>query len=525
MKKVILSSLFVMISIFSQAQKQGWQNMDYKVDSLRGMSTTKAYNELLKNKKSNKVIVGVIDSGIDINHEDLKSVIWVNKKEVMGNGKDDDGNGFVDDINGWDFIGNSKGEDINHEQLEITRLAKEYQDFFGDNPSPKLIKKNQAKYDALQKYKEEIKSELEEGKNNYQLYSGLYDNYSKMDDILKNYLKDDDLTVEKVQAISTNPEESSTEVVNARAFYLRMMGLGAKLSDIKDGVDYFKSKVEYNYNIDYNPRAIIGDNLSELQYGKYGNNEVTGPDAKHGTHVAGIIGADRTNGIGVEGVADNVEIMVIRAVPDGDERDKDVANAIKYAVDNGAKVINMSFGKAVSPQKKWVDDAVKYAEAHDVLIVAAAGNESENVDEHPHYPSKIYENNKTATNWISVGALDNNPSPNIAASFSNYGKVGVDIFAPGTEIYSTVPGSKYENLQGTSMAAPAVAGLAALIREYYPNLSAQQVKEAILNSAVIIDEPTLIPGTEEIVSFKTLSVTGGVANVYQALKYAENMAK
>jgi cell wall-associated protease len=220
-------------------------------------------------------------------------------------------------------------------------------------------------------------------------------------------------------------------------------------------------------------------------------------------------------------VADNVSIMVIRAVPDGDEHDKDVANAIRYAVDNGAWVVNMSFGKSFSPRKAWVDEAVRYAESKDVLLVHAAGNDAKDIDVEDNFPNNRYgdDRSRTARNWITVGA--SGPTlKELTASFSNYGK-DVDVFSPGVEIYSTLPGGdQYGNQQGTSMASPVTAGIAALLLSHYPELSAVQVKDVIEKSVTKVTAKVAKPGTEDEVSLSDISKTGGIVNAYEALRLA-----
>ncbi len=526
MKKTIGIILFAVIAANAQnlKTKPNWHNLDYAKDGIRGMSTEKAYAELLKDKPSKTVIVGVIDSGIDINHEDLKNIIWVNTREIPGNGKDDDENGFIDDVNGWDFIGGADGTDVNQEQLEMTRIYKNLKQKFGDNPKKRLIKKNKSDYNLYKKLEIDIKDKREEAEKYLPMYTNMYKKFTEAEETLKAVLKKDVVLTSDVEQIKD--ENFDRSVRQAKQFWLQLTAMGATLSDLKDGVQHFEDEVKFNYNLDFEPRKVVGDDLSKLQYGKYGNNEVTGPDAMHGTHVAGIIAAQRENGLGVKGVADNVKIMVIRCVPNGDERDKDVANAIRYAVDNGAQVINMSFGKAYSPDKKWVDEAVKYAESKDVVLVAASGNDNLDIDQEVHYPVREYLNGGQAQNWISVGALNHEEAPDLAATFSNYGKKGVDVFAPGVAIYSTVPGNKYEEKQGTSMASPAVAGVAALLRSYFPSLTAPQIKNIILDSSVKLPDATVkIPGGEEKVKFGDLSVTGGVVNTYNAVKMATQMTQ
>lgn len=523
MKKTFLSVILICfcLSTFGQELKTkfNWHNLDFQKDGIYGMSVERAYEELLKGRKSTQVIVSVIDSGIDIEHEDLKSVIWKNDKEIAGNKKDDDKNGFIDDVEGWDFIGGADGTDVNQEQLESARLMVKYEKLFGSNPSKRTIKRNKEAYNEYKKISSEIEEKKAEAAQYLPMYENLLENFTASEGILREYLKDQNLSLSAVESIVDGDAELM--VRQAKQFWLRMTGMGATASDIKDGVEHFKNQVNYNYNLDFDARKIVGDNPTKLEYGGYGNNEVKGPDAMHGTHVAGIIGADRNNELGVKGVADNVKIMTVRTVPGGDERDKDVANAIRYAADNGAHVINMSFGKPYSPEKEWVDDAVKYATSKGVLFIAAAGNDSKDVDIETHFPTRTYKKGGQSDAWITVGALDFKPAPNLPAEFSNYGQNTVDVFAPGVAIYSTVPGSRYEEKQGTSMASPAVAGVAALVKSYFPSLTATQIKDIIMQSVVYLgDVEVMKPGSEEMVKFATLSKSGGVVNAYNAVKMA-----
>jgi subtilisin family serine protease len=286
--------------------------------------------------------------------------------------------------------------------------------------------------------------------------------------------------------------------------------------------DSYKTAMEYGYNLDFDPRSIVGDNYAVLNEKGYGNNNVKGSVPVHGTHVAGIIAANRKNEIGIKGIADNVKIMAIRAVPNGDERDKDIANAIRYAVDNGAHIVNMSFGKDYSPQKEYVDQAVKYAEQKNVLLIHAAGNDNDDNDSKPSYPNRFYNDGKEAKNWIEVGASSWGADESLTAEFSNYGKKSVDFFAPGVEIYSTTPNNTYKEQNGTSMASPAVTGVAALLMSYFPELTAVQVKDILRESTRKFDNLNVLkPGsTTEKVTLKELSISGGLVNAYEAVKLA-----
>lgn len=520
-KKTLTLALLATLPFLSYAQKPNWFNLDLKTDSAFGISTEKAYLELLKGKKSKPVIVGVLDGGVDYNHEDLKSVIWTNTKEIAGNGKDDDKNGYIDDVRGWNYLGSAKGS-VDHEALELTRILRRDEPKFGNADATAVSAADLPAFQAYQKMRADYETQLGEAKDGLINTQGFK---NAIDALVKKMGKEKPALADFEALKPGNEMEgrvkeimvSQLKTTTFEAFYEEQ---------ILKGLKYYQGQVNYNLNLAYDPRAeFVGDNYADSKERSYGNNDITGPDASHGTHVAGIIGADRTNALGIKGVADKVLIMGVRAVPDGDERDKDVANAIRYAVDNGAKVLNMSFGKAYSWDKNIVDEAVKYAMAKDVLIVQAAGNDNKNLDVEKSFPDRKYEDGGAAGAYIVVGASGWVDDATLKATFSNYGKTTVDVFAPGVKINSTVPGSKYEQYDGTSMASPVVAGLAALIRSYYPKLFAQQVKEVILKSVVKVNHDVNVKVGEETksVPFADLSITGGVVNAYQALKLAATM--
>ena len=543
-KKTLLLFCFIATYHFSlSGQSYNWYQEDITNETPFNIGTESVYNTLLKNRTSRTVVVAVIDSGVDIEHEDLKEVIWVNHDEVAENGIDDDNNGYIDDINGWNFIGGRDGSHVQWDTYEMTRLYAGYKRKYDNADPDKLNEKEIEEYNEFIKFGKRIEKETKGAKIHYDEIKEQYDVFAPImdhiDRISKKHLLDDEL----VDSLSTSFNPSDAIAANIFNYYLSETGsipsaeaLRAELIDpLKEGLDYYGSKFKYNWNPDYDPRNIVGDNYEDMDEANYGNNFVEGPDAFHGTHVAGIIAARRNNDIGINGIADNVRIMVLRAVPDGDERDKDVANAIKYAVDNGAGVINMSFGKGASPNKEAVDDAIRYAEKKDVLIVHAAGNASldldDSEDEDENYPNDYYAKpkgflffkKKQPNNYLSVGASGPSDSEDMVASFSNYGKKDVDLFAPGVMMYSTVPGDKYKISQGTSMAAPVISGVAAVIRSYFPSLTATQVKEAILTSASPDNTKVRIPGGDDLVPFSELSVTGGIVNIPKAVKAAAQM--
>jgi subtilisin family serine protease len=496
-----------------------WQLLDVS-DRVAGISERKAERELLAGKQPKRtVLVAVIDGGVDTAHVGLKANLWSNPKEVAGNGKDDDNNGYADDVHGWNFIGGKDGKDVQYDLLEVTRLyvrcTKPNAGTAAKLPAPDAA--------TCKRASDEYQKQREQNQNMQQQVQQIGVVMTRANEILRRAMNTDSLTRDKVSAF----QPASNDAMQAKMMWLRLADAGITPEELEDAKKEVESKAKYGLNPEYDPRTIVGDDYANVSERKYGNSDVMGPDAKHGTHVAGIIGGVRGTAGGIDGIATKVKIMMVRAVPDGDERDKDIANAIRYAVDNGANVINMSFGKGFSPEKSAVDEAVKYADSKGVLMVHAAGNDGENLAEKPSFPTPVYLAGGRPNNWIEVGASSWKGLDSLAAPFSNYGKAQVDVFAPGVDILSTVPGGGYERESGTSMAAPVVTGLAAMLMAYYPNFTAADVKRIILDSATrYADQRVARPGAEngEQVPFGSLSITGGVVNAYSAVKLAEQMS-
>ncbi len=539
MKRVSLLAFCALLSSALFAQKdevpKGWHMMDKATSGYYGLSVDKAYDFVRAKKiKSKTVIVAVIDSGIDTTHEDLRSVLWKNPKEIPGNGIDDDKNGYVDDIYGWNFIGGRDGRNVEQDSYEAARV---YHNLKPKYEGKELDPKTMSPEDAFQ-YEMWKRSETEVAGGDSKT-SGLeliflkraYTNCLKSDSILRKAMGKEKFTGKELgEFTTTDPDVKKAK----NSLYSLMSGndaLEASNQEFLEGFGDYVSGEEKKAEAASTPPedyrgSIVKDNYNDFNDKFYGNPDVmaSNKSALHGTHVSGIIAASRNNGVGMDGIADNVRIMMLRAVPDGDEHDKDIALAIRYAADNGAQVINMSFGKGFSPEKKWVDDAVRYAESKGVLLVHAAGNDAKNIDSTFNYPTPLFLDNKRPNNWITVGASGDPKAGGVTANFSNYGKKEVDVFAPGVRIYSSVPGGNtYQNLQGTSMASPVVAGLAAFILEYYPNLSAAQVKMVIEKSAVKLSEKVKNPETGDMVPLSDISKSGGLVNAYEAIKLASTI--
>ena len=526
-------------SVLSDEEEKFWSHADLMKDSVVGMSLAKAY-QFLEGKKSIPVIVAIADSGVDIEHEDLKDVLWTNTKEIKGNSIDDDKNGYVDDIHGWNFLGNASGKIINADQLEITRLVKKGREKFGDKKAEDISENDKAAFEAYQKLELEYRltisqkefeiQEMEQTQNNLERLKAVFEDVRRFAG--KDNLRINDLdSLKPASLLMITQIETIKKVLENGATEEDLIGYLKEVKDYKGEL----LKAMKGYDLNLNDRANLGDNLYDIYDKFYGNNNVIGNKdlEKHGTHVAGIVAASRNNNKGAKGVANTVKIMTVRVVPDGDEHDKDVALGIRYAVDNGAKIINTSFGKRFSPNKEWVFDAIAYAAKKDVLIVNAAGNDSKNIDIQATYPNDSKDlKTEFADNVITIGASSLYYNEKLVATFSNYGKINVDIFAPGVDIYSTVPKNEYEPLSGTSMASPSTSGVAALIRAYYPNLSAKEVKYILMNSGVKIDFKVIKPGSQteenptgELVPFEDLSASGRLVNAYNALQLADYLSR
>ncbi len=527
-KVVVLASLLLVATANAQNKRpDNWFNLDASKDNVNGVSTERTYEELLKGKKSTTVIVGVLDSGVDYNHEDLKDVMWTNAGEIPNNGIDDDKNGYIDDIHGWNFLGNKDGRNVEKDNLEIARVYKTLKDKYdGKSEADMKTKAEKTEFKYWQKVKADYDKETAEQEARVNQYKFIKEAVSGVVEKIKKEKGVEKVTLEDIKAFKSDDKKD----MQGKMIAVAQASSGMEIEDLIEKLsEALKSMDNTRLDINFNSREIVGDNYNDVNERYYGNADCKGPGAFHGTHVAGIIGASRHNGIGIDGVADNVRIMSLRCVPDGDERDKDIANAIRYAVDNGASILNMSFGKKYTSNKKAVDDAVKYAESKGVLLIHAAGNNSDDIDEIIHYPCKKMENGKVPSNFMDVGALSWKPADEIVAPFSNYGKKTVDIFAPGVDIHSTVPdNNQYKDASGTSMAAPVVAGCAAVLKSYFPSLTPKQIIKILTKSSIKSYKGSKVikPGSrDEMVEFSELSKHGGIVNLYEAVKMAQSMVK
>jgi len=507
---------------FSSSQ---WYLKDPELDKVPGVGVSRSYAELLKGLTPAPVVVAVIDSGIDTTHVDLKPALWTNSKEIPGNKIDDDKNGYVDDVHGWNFLGGPDGRNIGAETLEVTRIVAAGRTRFKGKTAATVKPAEKADFALYQKAEKVYAARLKEETTRSQQVESMTGPLTTMVNNMKQALGVSTLDTTTLRNVKTE----DTNLRRAVAGMLDMMrqtgaaDADALLKQLEDGAKQERTMLDNSLNLKFNPRAdIVKDNPNDLTERYYGNNDLHGPDPLHGTHVSGIIAAVRDNQLGVQGVAPStVRIMTVRAVPDGDERDKDIANAIRYAVDNGAQIINMSFGKEFSPQRQAVEAAYKYAASKNVLLVHAAGNENSNLDVADNFPASFYINKTPVPNLLTVGASGPRDNAELPADFSNYSKKAVDVFAPGVAIFSTLPGSTFGNENGTSMASPVTAGVAAVLKSYFPKLSATDLKRIIMQSAQVYHTKVRVPGTNKLANFSTLSVTGGIVDLYEALKLAQ----
>lgn len=499
---------------FSEQEWKNWQHKDIQDDSIAGVSIDKAYAEIIKNKQAKEVVVAIIDTRLDINHEEIRELIWVNNDEIPNNGIDDDHNGYVDDIHGWNYLGNSRGEQLYLSSLEVTRILKQ-----------KIV--NPEKQNSLfNKAKNKYEKELQVIKHNINYLDSLKLERKILEDELSKVLSIEKISLEKLKSYSSNDSIIKFKI--------------NKLIKHLEDVEWIEEREEREnlwlniyLGLDYNDRKIIGDNPYDINDVGYGNHNIASDNSKyfhrHSIKVAGVISAERSNNKGIKGVTNKIRLMPICVSPFGDEHDKDIALGVRYAVDNGAKVINMSFVKYFAQNNVWINDAIKYAAKKDVLIVRASGNESSDLDSMDSFPNDYdFNNDEFSNNFLVVGANRAVAKENFVAEFSNYGKNNVDIFAPGKFIYTTFSSNNYKYDSGTSLAAPIVSGIAALIRSFYPKLTAAEVKQIIMESGVSLDIMVNKPSTskeKELVPFSSLSKSGKIVNAYNALLMAEEVSK
>lgn len=548
-KSTVESSNYSKNNIFKKKlttlELQTWYQKDYQKDSIPGISLDKWYRLNKKTPKSKSIIVAVIDTQIDINHVDLQGQLWTNDKEIPNNGVDDDHNGYVDDINGWSFTGTKSGGYVVWNRYEYVRIIQEWGPIFKDKTEAQIDSKELYKYNeyqrALKKYGEKEKY----SKNWLKSLNHDVAVYPLVKDTLKYFFPKEDYTYKQLDSLYKiykindkrykQRRDDNDRDLGALISYM-MVNLNTDESTLEELVDQktqLDSIVNKNLNLDYNERLLIGDNPNVLEKG-YGNNNVSNnkaghrPIQDHCTKMAGVIGANRENNIGIKGIVQNVKIMPLNISPSGDEHDKDITMAIRYAVDNGAKVINMSFSKQFSLHPEWVKEAIKYAEEHNVLLIRSAGNEGDDIDKVVYYTTdtNFDDHKEFCSNFMVVGAVTRKLDSTFVCDFSNYGKQNVDLFAPGDDIYSTAAGNTYKFDSGTSMSVPMVSGTAALIWLYYPNLTAAQVKQIIMDSGTSYDLQVIVPGTEDKkVPFSELSKSGKVLNVYNAMQLADKVSK
>lgn len=512
----------------SKEELKSWVHKDYVKDTIAGTSLEKAYKELLSNKKGKEIIVAVLDTKLDIFHEDLKNQIWVNEDEIPNNGIDDDNNGYIDDVNGWDFLSNAKGEIVKYQNVEIIRIIRKYDSLFKDKSLEHISENQKEDFQVYTTAKNKYKASLSDLKVTLNDAYGWYEKFPKAEKLMKKVLKKDRLTVQELDSLEKT-KQKDTLVNDYAGFMKTQVKYNIDLEFIKEYIKGYENEFNTVYNIAYDERKITGDNVKDINDKFYGHHVVHGRvPFEHSIVVSGILGATRDNNIGIQGISNNIKIMPVVMVASGDEHDKDIALAIRYAVDNGASVINMSWGKNSSTHEGWVQDAIKYAEENDVLLITAAGNEGRSIDVDKYYLNDYLDDEEIVNNFMVVGANNYKITEELIASFSNYGKKHVDIFAPGDNVYTTQTNHKYKYSRGTSLATPIVSGIAALIRSYYPKLSASEVKSILMESGTSFDLEVRIfdENKEKIyIPFSELSKSGKIINAYNALILAEEVAR
>lgn len=531
MRSLCLSVLFLLSYSFLNSQEvkpkiKDWHYLDYEKDGYRGISLQQAY-DLLKGRKSEPVIVAVIDSGIDTLQPDLKPVLWNNPKEIPNNNVDDDGNGLIDDYYGWNYLGAANGENLAISVSDIYRTYHRFKKQFEGKNTNQIPAGEKWYFREWKRAEEKINEAYTRAGSQISTVRQNWEVITQSNELFKQLLNKPVFSEKDLDSLKVKKDDKPLVDLWRRIFGGRDF---TNEQFIKDYGNYKKELEDDLIQKTVPPVDARGELLKDDDYDitktKYGNHNLSTHSGYHGTSVSSIIGAVRNNNSGIDGIADNVKIMMIRGILGKDEFDKDVALSIRYAVDHGAKVINMSFGKYISPDKKWVDDAIKYALEKDVVLVHAAGNDAEDVDRDDNYPSIYTIENEYLPNLINVGASGDASTGGIVAPFSDYGKKMVDVFAPGVDIHCAITGDGTQVASGTSLASPIVAGIAALLRSYFPKLKAPEIVKIIKKSGITIKEKVIKPGTDkELVDLSELCNTGKIVNAAAAVKMAMEFKK
>ncbi|PTO95371.1 protease [Vibrio sp. 10N.286.48.B8] len=519
-RETILPSFFSMRMMSNADEQRGdWFNLTASYTRIQGVGSDVVYDYLMPPLQPQPVIVAVLDSGVDVEHEDLKNKLWTNEDEIPDNGIDDDGNGYIDDVHGWNFLGNSLGINVDQDTLEVTREYKKYLEL---KENGHWIPRKKREY--YQDVESDYLSSLKDDQDALNRVTTATDQANEFKEQILQFVDQKDFST---NGLKTLLDSENASVVTAAEGLLSVFDSWYSFEYLESRRSRYQDSLDFHLNLELDTRGdIVWDDISNPWEKGYGNNDVKGPVGSHGTHVAGIIAAERNNSVGIDGVADHAQIMAVRMVPNGDERDKDIANAVRYAVDNGAKIINMSFGKSYSPRKYIVDHAFRYAARKGVLIVHSAGNSRNDNDIKPSFPNRYAKHyrSKPISTWLDVGASAKYADETLVASFSNFGQKSVDVFAPGYRILSTTPGNTYGSKSGTSMAAPVVSGVAALVWSRYPDLSVKELKAMLMGESKVYPELLVKKPSspEDLVPFNTLSISGSIVDAEAIFAELEN---
>ncbi|MDC1161922.1 S8 family serine peptidase [Tenacibaculum sp.] len=501
---------------------KNWQLKDIFLDKTPGISMQRAYDSIMKFKKGETVIVAVLDSEIDIKNKSLEKFIWRNSKEIPGNNIDDDDNGYIDDVNGWNFLGNKNGTNTNFTSYSYTRVVKKYDSIFKGKNIEEIEKKDSLSFLSYTKAKKTYEDQLAYANEDINYINMVSKGKTEAEEKIAEYLKQEEYSIESLDSLKVKyPLDTGLhKMINRKSNFIRY---GYSHNYIKVYKLKALERLDKLLNIEFNERRVVGDNPEDISDKDYGNNLVNGNVNlfTHGTEVSSAI-------IGLK--SNNIKIMPVVISPFGDENDKDIALAIRYAVDNGARVINMSFGKSFSIHREWVSQAFKYAEKNNVILITAAGNSSENLNlVGTKYPNDMLEDGtELSDNFLSVGAVSNSLNEGLLSYFSDYGDNYVDVFAPGDDIFTGLPNNKYNFNGGTSLSSAITSGVAALIYSYYPTLNASQVKHVIMDSGLEYNLKVKTPTENDknnMTLFNQLSKSGKVVNVYNALIMADSISK
>jgi subtilisin family serine protease len=554
MKKIYILIASLLIGVAGYAQNENWHHLAPE-DGVFGAAIERAHaaaRESGLRPARRPITIALIGGGIDISHKAISDIIWVNRRERRINGRDNDRNGWIDDRHGWNFLGNDTMTINSLSTMgdrEFLRLKDKYNHFlfvedgiaymFDDELGALVETEPPADMEEFEYFLRVVtESELAETNRGVMLAKAVVWYIREIGHSMRMAYPERVLTRTDFGEF-VRAQQSTTAMQDALFAFIDLMFMSANTEDWNTMAAFADTEFIPIQELRHEramarrfprERELIGDDPNDLNDKGYGNNNLLANNALRNTMIAGIIGAGGGQSE-IRGITNNVQIMTLRIEADfGEPYMKDMALAIRYAVEQGADIIQLGATNRLFPrhQSHWVEEALRYAEQRNVLVVIPVRDLSSNLDDFPFYPNRNLSTG-TLSNIITVAASDSLGNPFLWANFS---ETELDIFAPGVEIKSAMPGNRYAIDSGSAYAAAMVTGVAAFIKNYFPQITPAQMRQLLIDTvtdrsdAEVEKQYRATAGSmrgriaTDLFLFSDLCVSGGILNAERAIKEA-----